>query len=112
MSRKGGGRRAWRDRGSIHRSIARNPIVEAGRDIGACEGVGISRPPCGRETAGFSGGKRNNANAISVGDRTGSVATVGEKRATGFEKPPQADRIRRGRGPFVPAAPGFAVLRE
>jgi len=34
--------------------------------------------------AGSSGGKRNNANAILVGDRTASsVATVGEKRATG-----------------------------
>jgi hypothetical protein len=56
--------------------------------------------------AGSSGGKRNNANAILVDDRTASsVATVGEKRATGSRararerEPPQnssarADRIR------------------
>lgn len=33
--------------------------------------------------AGSSGGKRNNANVISVDDRTNVRATVGEKRATG-----------------------------
>lgn len=57
------------------------------------KGLEIKSDPIATK-AGSSGGKRNNANVISVDDRTCVRATVGEKRATGsLPRTPSANSV-------------------